>query len=81
MMDPKLLLLAVYLNRIQPVRFLFQINLVRYFQCVVKTQRLFVSLWPEAGVCDRLLLKPIKLRGYVFRKQIYINEHRVIWSS
>ena len=45
MMDPKLLLCAFHLDRVQPVRFLFQINLVRYFQCVVTAKRLFVSLW------------------------------------
>ena len=45
MMDPILLLFSVYLDRVQPVRFLFQINLTRYFQCVVAAKRLFVSLW------------------------------------
>ena len=73
MMDPKLLLCAFYLDRVQPVRFLFQINLVRYFQCVVTAKRLFVSLWV---VIIRRLLR----RGYwVTRWCVWLRPKADIW--
>ncbi len=46
MVDPKLLLLAVYLDRVQPVRFLFQINLTRIFNAWLRLKGcLFRSGW------------------------------------